>query len=75
MVIRMLCVTTPLTPAPHSAAVDKVTKDRVAIKKIPRAFDDVIDSKRVLREIKLLTSFDHENVRYTQLYPFLSADL
>jgi len=34
----------------------------VAIKKVPKAFDDLIDAKRILREIKLLKFFDHENV-------------
>jgi serine/threonine protein kinase len=38
------------------------TKDKVAIKKIPRAFEDLIDAKRILREIKLLRHFKHENV-------------
>eukprot|EP00727_Mastigamoeba_balamuthi_P012338 m51a1_g7727 putative mitogen-activated protein kinase (411) ;mRNA; f:154916-157005 len=34
----------------------------VAIKKIPRAFSNVEDSKRLLREIKLLKHFNHENI-------------
>ena len=34
----------------------------MAIKKVPKAFDDLIDAKRILREIKLLKFFDHENV-------------
>ena len=34
----------------------------MAIKKIPRAFEDLIDAKRILREIKLLRHFDHENI-------------
>lgn len=34
----------------------------VAIKKIPNAFDDIIDCKRLLREIKILKHFNHENV-------------
>ncbi len=34
----------------------------MAIKKIPKAFDDLIDAKRIYREIKLLKFFDHENV-------------
>ena len=36
---------------------------QVAIKKIPKAFDDLVDAKRILREIKLLRHFKHENVR------------
>ena len=35
----------------------------MAIKKVSRAFDDVVDAKRILREIKLLKHFNHENVR------------
>ena len=34
----------------------------MAIKKIPRAFDDIVDAKRILREIKLLQHLQHENV-------------
>ncbi|RZR77322.1 hypothetical protein BHM03_00002362 [Ensete ventricosum] len=34
----------------------------VAIKKIANAFDNKIDAKRTLREIKLLRHMDHENV-------------
>ena len=34
----------------------------VAIKMIPRAFHDEIDAKRILREIKLLKHFRHENI-------------
>ncbi len=56
------------------AAHDKVTNKSVAIKRIHRAFEDVIDAKRVLREIKILSKFfnrliifvleffDHENI-------------
>jgi serine/threonine protein kinase len=35
---------------------------KVAIKKVPNAFDDLVDAKRILREIKLLRYFDHENI-------------
>lgn len=38
------------------------TKEEVAIKKIGNAFDNSIDAKRTLREIKLLSHMDHENV-------------
>jgi len=44
------------------SAVDKKTNQKVAIKKVPRAFDDLIDAKRILREIKLLRHFNHENI-------------
>nr|DAD33808.1 TPA_asm: hypothetical protein HUJ06_012659 [Nelumbo nucifera] len=33
----------------------------VAIKKIANAFDNHMDAKRTLREIKLLPCLDHEN--------------
>jgi mitogen-activated protein kinase 1/3 len=39
-----------------------VTGEKVAIKKIGNAFDNIIDAKRTLREIKLLRHMDHENV-------------
>jgi len=54
---------TPLpSSSPSSSALNQVSNEKVAIKKIPRAFDDVIDAKRILREVKLLRQFDHENV-------------
>lgn len=34
----------------------------MAIKKIANAFDNVIDAKRTLREIKLLRHLQHENI-------------
>ncbi|KAK2650223.1 hypothetical protein Ddye_017712 [Dipteronia dyeriana] len=45
-----------------SAAVNSETREEVAIKKIGNAFDNRIDAKRTLREIKLLRHMDHENV-------------
>lgn len=44
------------------AAVNSQTREEVAIKKIGNAFDNRIDGKRTLREIKLLSHMDHENV-------------
>ena len=38
------------------------TNKLVAIKKIPKAFEDTVDCKRLLREIKILRHFKHENV-------------
>lgn len=46
-----------------SAAVNSETREEVAIKKIGNAFDNRIDAKRTLREIKLLRHMDHDNVR------------
>ena len=34
----------------------------VALKKIPKAFEDTVDCKRLLREIKILRHFKHDNV-------------
>lgn len=44
---------------------DRVKKEewvKVAIKKIGKAFEDNIDAKRILREVKLLRHFNHPNV-------------
>ena len=32
-------------------------KAKVAIKKVPKAFEDLIDAKRIVREIKLLSKY------------------
>ena len=44
------------------AAIDKKENIMVAIKKIKDAFDDAIDCKRTLREVRLMQHFTHENV-------------
>eukprot|EP01062_Namystynia_karyoxenos_P032958 TRINITY_DN24271_c0_g1_i2.p1 TRINITY_DN24271_c0_g1~~TRINITY_DN24271_c0_g1_i2.p1 ORF type:complete len:363 (+),score=107.00 TRINITY_DN24271_c0_g1_i2:101-1189(+) len=44
------------------SAVDTQTGEQVAIKKIPRVFDDLVDGKRILREVKLLAFLDHDNI-------------
>jgi len=41
---------------------DTATKQHVAIKKIPSVFNNLIDAKRTLREVKILKHFDHENI-------------
>lgn len=46
----------------NSSALNSETNEHVAIKKIANAFDNKIDAKRTLREIKLLRHMDHENV-------------
>jgi mitogen-activated protein kinase 3 len=43
------------------------TGEMVAIKKIANAFDNHMDAKRTLREIKLLRHLDHENVFFFSL--------
>ena len=37
------------------SALDHSLKAKVAIKKVPKAFEDLIDAKRIVREIKLLS--------------------
>ncbi|GFY82839.1 MAP kinase 6 [Actinidia rufa] len=44
------------------SALNSETTEHAAIKKIANAFDNKIDAKRTLREIKLLRHMDHENV-------------
>ncbi|KAH9604137.1 hypothetical protein KSS87_010477 [Heliosperma pusillum] len=44
------------------AAVNSETREEVAIKKISNAFDNRVDAKRTLREIKLLCHMNHDNV-------------
>ncbi|KAL0866941.1 hypothetical protein Bca101_046059 [Brassica carinata] len=44
------------------SAINSETKEKVAIKKIHRAFENKIAAKRTLREIKLLRHFQHENI-------------
>ena len=44
------------------SAYDSKTKQMVAIKKIKSAFEGVVDAKRILREIKILKFFEHENI-------------
>mmetsp|Transcript_22984 Transcript_22984/g.58378 ORF Transcript_22984/g.58378 Transcript_22984/m.58378 type:complete len:371 (+) Transcript_22984:133-1245(+) len=44
------------------AAKDTVSGESVAVKKINNAFEDAVDCKRILRELKLLRHFNHENV-------------
>ncbi|KVI12018.1 Protein kinase, ATP binding site-containing protein [Cynara cardunculus var. scolymus] len=40
------------------------TNEMVAVKKIANAFDNYMDAKRTLREIKLLRHLDHENATH-----------
>jgi len=57
-----------IRPVGHGAygvvisAQEKEANKKVAIKKITKAFEDAIDAKRILREIKLMKKFSHENV-------------
>lgn len=42
--------------------VQSLTRFQVAIKKISSAFDDVVDAKRIVREVRLLRRLDHMNI-------------
>ncbi|KAJ0407536.1 hypothetical protein P43SY_006854 [Pythium insidiosum] len=44
------------------AASDQVTGNSVAIKNIPKTFDDLVDAKRIVREIRLMRHLRHPNV-------------
>ena len=60
---------TLIKPIGHGAygvvcsALDNVTGEKVAIKKINRAFDHLTDTKRTLREIRILRHFTHGEAR------------
>jgi serine/threonine protein kinase len=51
-----------------SSATDHQTGEIVAIKKLSKVFDHLVDCKRTLREIRLLRHFHHENVRREVIY-------
>jgi len=44
------------------SAMNEETGEKVAIKKITDAFNDLVDAKRIAREIRLLRQFSHENI-------------
>lgn len=49
---------------------DPKTKQKVAVKKITDAFNDLVDGKRILREVKLLRTFKHDNIiQILDMYP------
>lgn len=45
-----------------ASAYDEEKKRKVAIKCVPKVFDDEVDALRVLREIKLLRRLNHPNI-------------
>ena len=57
-----------LRPIGHGAygvvisALNTETQEKMAIKKVPHAFDDLVDAKRILREVKLLRQFSHDSI-------------
>ena len=44
------------------SAIDRDRQTKVAIKKVDDVFDDLVDAKRVVREIRALRSLSHDNV-------------
>ncbi|TMW67487.1 hypothetical protein Poli38472_011107 [Pythium oligandrum] len=44
------------------AASDQITGNSVAIKNIPKTFDDLVDAKRIVREIRLMRHLLHPNI-------------
>lgn len=42
------------------SALNKKSQQLVAIKKISDAFSDLIDAKRIVREIKLLSKYEYD---------------
>jgi len=54
---------------------NKKTSEKLAVKKITDAFHDLIDGKRILREVKLLRHFKHDNIiQILDMYPPDSPD-
>mmetsp|Transcript_34694 Transcript_34694/g.51794 ORF Transcript_34694/g.51794 Transcript_34694/m.51794 type:complete len:378 (+) Transcript_34694:147-1280(+) len=54
---------------------DPKTGMKMAVKKITNAFHDLIDGKRILREVRLLRSFKHDNIiSILDMYPPDSPD-
>lgn len=49
---------------------DPKSGNKLAVKKITDAFHDLVDGKRILREVKLLRSFRHDNIiQILDMYP------
>ena len=46
----------------NSEAIDTRNGNKVAVKKNKGVFDHITDARRILREIKLLMHFDHQDV-------------
>ncbi|CCI46350.1 unnamed protein product [Albugo candida] len=44
------------------AASDQISGNSVAIKNIPKTFDDLVDAKRIVREIRLMRHLKHPNI-------------
>lgn len=56
-----------------ASGVDQISGEKVAVKKISDVFQDVVDAKRILRELKLLRHFSkHENI--ITIYDIMAVD-
>lgn len=53
-------------------AIHKKSQNKVAIKRLNKIFDDAIDCKRILREIKLLRALKSQYI--VKLYDILEPD-
>ena len=49
----------------YSSAFDSVRRDRVAIKKLVKPFQNETYAKRAFRELKLMKMVNHKNVSYS----------
>ncbi|CAN0418366.1 unnamed protein product [Pylaiella littoralis] len=57
------------------SALNKKDTTKVAVKKVVSAFDDMLVAKRMIREIRLLRQFDHDNIiRIVDMMPPPSVD-
>jgi len=51
------------------------TGEKIAVKKVTSAFENLLDGKRILREVKLLGHFDHPNIlRIDDMFPPETSD-
>lgn len=58
------------------AAKDSTSDTSVAVKKITNIFEDLVDAKRILREVRLLGHFNHKNItKLLDLAPPISKKL
>jgi mitogen-activated protein kinase 1/3 len=54
---------------------DTTSGEMYAVKKIQNAFDDLVDAKRILREVRLLRQLKHDNIiSILDMYPPASVD-
>ena len=77
----LVCSADDLTTA-KKVAIKKVTRQTTMLPEltsalsarcqVPRAFDDIVDGKRILREIKLMKFCCHDNVSRRFMSPRLS---